>query len=334
VPAPEQRRLAQAALDDADLFDALTAAALAQSAVQASRPATGAAEHTAPRVRRRWPALAALGTLAAAVVLAVTYLRPAPRVPESPVASTNPPPAPVATPILLVARNATEAPAVFRTNVDGRRLPRAAGTVMEVHDGQIELDLGSIDGVTQGTQVTVWRNGAAHEVARVRISTVFRERSRGQLTGRGSVRKEDRVQVDPAVHVRALLEKATARDGEAAREMLELAVKAAGPTVSDDVRREAFDRLGASLNRLGVDQIKSGDYVGAERTLTRAQNYAEGATKVRVANNLAAVKALQGDRAAAESLYRLALSLAGDSPQLDTERTSIQNNLNTVTTVR
>ena len=55
---------------------------------------------------------------------------------------------------------------------------------------------------------------------------------------------------------------------------------------------------------------------------------------MRVANNLAAVKALQGDRAAAESLYRLALSLAGDSPQLDSERTSIQNNLNTVTTVR
>jgi hypothetical protein len=54
---------------------------------------------------------------------------------------------------------------------------------------------------------------------------------------------------------------------------------------------------------------------------------AAGVTAVRVANNLAAVTALRGDVAAAESMYQSALTLAGTAPAYEPERRSIEQNL-------
>jgi len=81
------------------------------------------------------------------------------------------------------------------------------------------------------------------------------------------------------------------------------------------------------LNELGAVLIERGDYLEAERMLRRAQPYATGVAAAHLSNNLAALAALRGDRAAAESMYRSALALAGDAPELESDRRTIEKNL-------
>jgi len=362
----DQRRLAQAALDDGEVFDRVMAAAIAKSALESGVAAVDRPKDAGGETSRRrlWPVLVAAGAIAAALALAISYARPASRVAQpSPVARAAPSPAAIPMPILLTARSEAQTTPVFRTDEEVSRLPRDAGTVVDVHDGVVDLELGSLDGMTQGL-----------DVGGLRIATVFRERSRARVVGASTPNAGDRIVVAPAVHVRALIDQAAARraanDEATAEKLLALATNAAAaPSVPADLRRQSFEQLGIlahragrltdasralataadtldaapaaspseradTLNELGAVQIEQRDYGAAERTLASAQEHAAGATKMRVTNNLAAVKALEGDLAAAESLYRLALSVAGGAPQMASERASIERNLTAVTTAR
>src|SRR5262245_51949781 len=158
VSAEEQRRLARAALDDPELFDRLTAAGVAVTGVHAGMP-----ESSRSPSRGQIAAIAALAA-AAAIVLAVVYnarrAGPAPTVASGPVPKSTEPisPAPlIAPPVLLTARLETNTgPAgIFRTEEKPSREPRTSGTISSTADEVVPLDLGALDGLTQGLVVDV-----------------------------------------------------------------------------------------------------------------------------------------------------------------------------------
>jgi Tfp pilus assembly protein PilF len=391
LSAEEQRRLAQAALDDPELFDTLTAAAIVKETLASSsgsgsrqpvsRPAT--VPSTAGwRPRRTVIAFAS----AAALVLAVGYgwnvYKPGP--PPIPAASSRRvAPAPGAgtatarssapipgTPLLLTARldAAIERPGTtFRTGDATSRFPKQSGRVLSVADSDVDIDLGSLDGITEGSSLRAFHGqDDAGEIGRVSIRAVFREHSRGRSAS-GVVQAGDRVDLPPGVHVSAILAQAAARraagDAGAARALLDLAVsRAQAPEVPAGVRRRtlfqhgrlrhengaldeaerdfraATDQFDAApiappveraevLNELGAIEIERRDYGTARRTLQDAQAYATDAIRMRVMNNLGALAALGGDRAAAEDLYRQARARAGDSPALAADLQAIDTNL-------
>src|SRR5262249_11053325 len=81
----------------------------------------------------------------------------------------------------------------------------------------------------------------------------------------------------------------------------------------------AAQERAAVLNELGAIHIDRKEYVEAERVLRMAPP-TTGLAGVHIANNLAALAEMRGDRAAAESLYRSALDLAGTAAELEAER--------------
>jgi tetratricopeptide (TPR) repeat protein len=377
----EQRRLAQEALDDPELFDALTAAALTKAALE-TPTARDATRGVAVSRQGRRSAILAMLSAAAAVILAVAYGWT--RWSDRPAAPATAATAPVlvAPPVLLTARVDTGQTQTFRTEAVPVRLPKDTGTVVSVRDGVADVDIGALDGLKQDMDLRILRG--QRRVGLITTTAVFRERARGRV-GSGDVRSGDRVEVDPAVTASAILGQATARraagDIIGARELAARAVSLAdAASLPPDIRRRCLTELGkltheqgnlaeaarlfqqgldtfdaappASpaellaersellaersellaerselLNELGAVQIERRDFAGAERTLQSAQAVAVGRTRMRVANNLGALAALRGDRAAANGLYRSAASLAGDSPDLAADRQAIEKNL-------
>jgi hypothetical protein len=324
LPAAEQRRIAQAALDDPDLFELLTAAGVVTNSVDAknakapssvlnnSSVAPGA-PWTRPRV-----IVMTMVAAAAAIVLAVAIGRtrnaatPAPtgNVAQAPVI-----PAAIPPPLLLTARLDAASQPAFRTDAGTSRLPRQTGTIVSVHDGEVDLDLGSLDGLKQGSELrAVHGREDARNGSRVTITVVFRERSRGRLAAGVQVQAGDRVDVAPAVHVSAILEQAAARsaagDLPGARRLAQLAVsRARTADVSADVRRRSLDQLG----RL---EHEAGDLDASAPLLAEAADefdIAPPATpdeRAGVLNELGAIRIEQRDFAAAERTLQSARSFA------------------------
>jgi hypothetical protein len=273
---------------------------------------------------------------AAATIIAVVSIdrststpAPPPTAPSSPSASATTAAAPSADAsqpaLLLTARLgdlAGRSSPEFRAPADSSRAPKGSGVVVGIDNSEVAIDLGSLDGLAKGSQVQILRPGASTP-ARLTIATVFRERSRGRPVSPDAVQAGDRVEVPSALQLSALLEHALSRiaagDADAARAAARQAV-AVSSLVSDASSTDAMNELAAVL-------ITSRDYMDAESLLRRAQMYATGVTAVRVANNLAVVTALRGDRAAAESMYRSALALAGTAPEYDSARRAIEKNL-------
>jgi len=324
LPAEEQRRLALAALDDPDLFDSLTASGAVVTALRARRGSPRPV-HAA--------ALAVLAS-AAAVLLAVVYWSRSPAAPPGSATTVRnttaeaPPPltALVEPPILLTAQLDAAAPSgTFRTEGAPRREPKAQGAVTSVTDQAVELDVGSLDGVSQGATFDVVRGTSSDSlVGRVAVTTVFRERARGHYVGGGRAAVGDRVVLDPGAQAAALLEAITARlasgDTAAARRLADRAAeRAQAAGVSPDLRARI-------MNERGAIQIADRDYAEAARSLETAQGLGSPTTNVRVTNNLGALAALRGDRAAAERYYHLARSLA-DASLTTAERAAIDKNI-------
>jgi hypothetical protein len=406
----EQRRLAQAALDDPDLFDALTAAGIVTASVTTdargeiqSPPRASDVPRTAPPASNRSQRLLWTGALgaAAAVLLAMWLTRP-PNGPASPggtssigsgAASGATPPASAVTgtrppgatpsagappagssaasvvPELLYARLAPESTAAFRTGGSDARDPRASGSIVSVADGEADIDLGAVDGLTRGSQLRIAGTGGA---AMLTVTTVFRDRARGTVAPADGARPGDRIDVPATLNVEALLNEAEARqsagDLAGSRSLAEQAVSRAQQTgFPAPLARRALERLGTIehqggaldsaagrlqaavaafdtapaataderaqvLNELGAIQIAQRDYAAAEQSLVEAEKSATGTTGIFVANNLAALAASRGDRAEAERLYRRALDLA-TGPGAATARAAIQRNLNQLASV-
>jgi hypothetical protein len=205
---------------------------------------------------------------------------------------------------------------------DTSRAPKSSGVVVGIDDGEVAIDLGSLDGLTKGSEVPVTHRGAS-TTARLTVTTVFRERSRGRIVSSDTVQVGDRVGLPADLQLSALLEHALSRiaagDADAARAVAKQAVAVS----SSAAGAESPD----AMNELAAVLINNRDYADAESLLLRAQMSATGLTAVRVANNLGALAATRGDVSTATSMYRSALTLARTTAEYESARSAIEQNL-------
>jgi hypothetical protein len=389
LSALEQRELAQSALDDPALFETLTAAALLRQAAREEAEPVSLAPTITPirRPSRTRVVLFVGGAMAAAAVLALVVVY---RSSSTTIGSDSPEtqrpignaPAESATanlhPIILTARlgesDGAAAPE-FRSVESGSRLPKISGLVTSNADGEVEIDLGSLDGLAKGSIVQIaGAPAAARSTGTLTITTVFREHARGRSASGPVPRVGDRVDVAPDVYVAALSDHVAARaasgDTASARALAGQAAEIVQTSnVSSGAGRLALyqaavldhaygsadsavrnlrlaaaqfestpvatrDERARILSALGAALIAQDNNDEAERTLRLAQPIATGRVGAHVANNLAALAARRGDRAAADSLYRSALAQAGNAPGLEAERRAIQSNLDALTSSR
>ena len=299
--SPEQSRdLALKALDDAELFDDLTAVALAKAAVA---PSARSALARWPRSAGVWIAVAA--GLAGVAITSKLIRRPvpAPRIPA--LAS-----------VLLAGGLEPRDSTVFRGAAPDSRDPRLEGHVVSVEDGTATVDLGTLDGLIKGSELELPGAGLA-------VEAVFRERAQAHISGTRKVRAGDQVRVPADAHVRALLDQVDARyargDLPAARSASQQAVQFA--------ESANLPQRPAAWNRLAVLLMLSGDYSAAGVPLRQAlaalprsdPAYAQSA------NNLAVLAELGNDWHRAAELYAEALAAAANVPE--TERRVIESNL-------
>jgi len=185
----ESRALAQKALDDHDLFDQLTSAALAKRGFAARA-----------RQQITWPRVAILAT-AAAIIAGVALYAPHQKPEQPPVAA-------IAAPPVLLARNGDSNAAVFRGPDTGGREPRASGSIGSITGATATIDLGSLDGLAKGAELDVSRDRQV--VGRIKLTTIFRDHSRGEIAGAAPIRAHDQVLVPPATQLRATLDQIAA----------------------------------------------------------------------------------------------------------------------------
>jgi len=266
LSAAESRELAQQALDDHDLFDELTFTALARRA-------------RAPRARKQitWPRMALLAT-AAAVVAGVALF--APQRKAGPVTSA---PAVFSPPVLL-ARNGDSNLESFRGVDAGSRESRATGSIRSVAAGTATINLGSLDGLAKGAEVDVTRGNEV--VGHLKLTTIFRDHSRGEIAHGGSIRVNDQIHVPPAARLRAVLDQiaATLARGEA-----EKAMGIAQQTPLERFEAELSDP--DDLNNAGVIAELHGDRSKAEDFYRRAlQTNPSGQDRQAIESNVARLK--------------------------------------------
>jgi hypothetical protein len=329
LSAAESRELAQGSLDNAELFDELTSSALAKAALE-RRP------KVIP-LRRKTRSVVIVSAAAAVVAaLSIYLLRPgstrresAPAVALTPALAHS---AKSGQPVLLTELLQQEpGSAIFRGDESNGRSPRPAGSIVSVNRGVGVIDLGSLDGLTKGDELDIYKDAASTAgIGRITLTAVFRERARGRVSG--DVRAGNTVRVAPAVHLNALLEQVSALnqrgDAEAAQKMAEQAARWADTTPA-----AAPSRRAAAWNVLAVFRLLRGDRDGAETQLRQARAAAPKSNPewARAANNLGVLAEMRGDRRAAESFYRDALNAIRAAPDAPpSERQAINTNLTRV----
>ena len=358
LTARESRELAQASLNDPELFAELTDCAIANAAL--ASPVVQTLHF--PRPGRRW--LIAAGAAAAVIVILIPLarsLRVRTAVPS--VALALDAAAKPGQPLLLshnlqAVATRTE---VFRAAALYSRPPRRDGSIGSVVHGVVTLDLGSLDGVVKGGTLEVLRGGG--NAARLQVTTVFRESARA-LAIEGMVKKADLVQVPPAAFFDALLQQVDAfSDGgdlTAARATAQQAI--AWAQENRIPAGNALERLGsleyrggqidaaekhyqaavdsnvdangvpAALNALGVIRLLRGDSHAAAELFTRALPQAQNALDyASIANNLGVIDEMRGDRHGAKQHYADALrALADRRPNNDQDGRAVAANADRV----
>ena len=342
----EARELAQEAVNNPELFAELTDVSLAKEAV-AAKPLPGS---RVIRFQRRAPWVAAAAAIAAGVTGTVLYVRSPRPIPRPALAFAAAAGQPGLLSRDLEPRRAEQAP-VFRGADGAGREPRVSGNIVAVDGTEATVNLGSLDGVEKGSALALEPAGSFEPI------TVFREQTRGRITGVPKVQKGSPVRMPPATHLRVLLEKVDAaigrgdpaaalRAAQAASEWAETAGVAA------EDRHRALSRLAAleyqagavdaaerhfqaaadPLN-LAVLRLQRGSYEGVEALLNAAVAASEktGVAYAQAVNNLGALAEVHGDRGKAKALYAEALrtlTAIADAPGRD--RQAIQRNLTRV----
>jgi hypothetical protein len=180
----ESRELARTALDNPELFEELTYTAVAREGV------------AQPKLRRTfWPRLMALAASVLVALLAPYLLRHS--------APTAPVTVAVAGPPVFLAHGG-DAAAQFRGADTESRVPRSTGAVTSIEDGAVTIDVGSLDGLAKDSDVEVVRDG--QPIGSLKLTTVFRERARGQAAPGLTVRPSDQIRVPPPLFLRAALD--------------------------------------------------------------------------------------------------------------------------------
>lgn len=304
-PATDDRKLAQSALDDEDLFDTLVA-----------RGALGATTK-APNVRKHrtmgWAGVAAV----AAGLLTFFVLRPHPTTVQAPphVAISKP----AVAPTILLTSALQPAPSakapVFRGINVTSRAPKSDGTILSIEDRVATVNLGAIDGLAKGSELLG---------GRIVISTVFRDRARARIVGEG-IQVNDAIRVPASLHLRAVLQQVDALaakgDLKTAREVARNAIASGSPGET----RQLLQRLAALDYQAGAPDAAREHYEVAVNNFDQPP----AASATEQAMTLASYGALllmKGDRARADELLQKALAKSTD-PAL---RSQILNNLGAV----
>jgi Flp pilus assembly protein TadD len=346
----EERDLVQAALDDPELFDLLTTAGLVNGALRVEAAASTTLHTPRPNTRRNsflvGAGLAAAAAVATAVMVSV--MRPR-EVIESPPTATSTPGGAVSSqrateiavntpPVFLSAllSGGTTAQTEFRAATAPDRLPKEVGMIVSSTAGIVEVDLGAVDGLSNGSLLTVVGGpGVAPPVARLTVTTVFRDRARGQIPTGVSLPAKTRVKVDAGDHLLALSEQIGARisrgETDAAQRLASQALPIAQSAATrGDARRAALTQLAALAHR-------TGDTAAAERHLDAAAEAFENppaaspSERAEILNALGLAAAARGDLASAENSLTRAQAVA---PGSSTVAVQIANNLGAVAALR
>jgi hypothetical protein len=389
----EEREIAQAALQDGELFDALMTASTTHAALRlegagerAAVPVT-AVGNRAVRFLRTPVGRGVLAAAAAAIIVVV--VSPIARRTAAP--STPSAPAPASQPLRPIAPSAPDLPAptfltahledlagtataAFRAAPSPSRPPNAEGAITSVREHEAWAALGSVDGVTQGAVLQIFRGrDRTNSIGSITANAVFRDRMRGSTTT-ASPRPGDVAVLPPRLVVAALHQRmvsliaageiAAARaTGDRAAALLQ------APDVPVSDKRGVLALLGALERRSGsvdraVEHLRAAAALfdgpartaagertdtltelaaalaeahqgeAASQALRLAQTTASGAAAGRIENNLGAVAAMRGDREAAAALYQSALRSLGRTPATADERRAIEKNLADLTAVR
>ncbi len=319
------RKVAHQALEDPDLFDAL----VAQGALEASlrSPAVRAAL-AAPSRRKQWAI--ALSAVAAAWLLVIVVWRsvvshqfhepaeqaraippknvPKPAVLPSLAAGNN-------RPLLLASElspaRSADAP-VFRAGGAPSREPQSSGTITALENGEATVNLGSLDGLTKGT-----------ELGPIVITTVFRDHARGKVASGSAIHVNDRISIPPSIHLAAVLRQVNALaaggDLTQARALAGTAL-AAG---SSGETRALLERLAALDYQAGATDVAREHYESAANNFY-APPRASASEQAATLNSLGALYLLRGDSASAAKPLNQAASQTGIDPDLHAQ---ILNNL-------
>ena len=310
----EARALAQESLDSGALFDELTDAALAKAALNRHTVRTA----SVIRIRRKMAVIA--GGLAAAAAFVLISLPHRPSMPGPSLKPVLELSANARQPVLLaIGLHPASAP-VFRGGEPDSRAPQAAGSIVSIEDGHANIDLGSLDGLANGSGLQVFRG--SDSVGRLHVTTVFRDRARASVIEGKQLRPKDEVHIGGADHLNALLQQV---DAAFNRGDPDTAIKLAGEAVRwGESVAVSPGAMAVSWNQLAVLHMLRGEYDGAESLLRRAASAASQTDPVygQSRNNLGALAELRGERDKAAASYNDAL---GANP--GDQRRTVERNL-------
>ena len=304
----EQRALAQESLDSPALFDELTDAALAKSALNQS--AVRAANVI--RLRRKVALISASVAAAAAVIWFSLPQRPSTGRPNiKPVLELS---ANASQPVLLASGLHPASAPVFRGGEPDSRAPQAVGAILSVEDATANINLGSLDGLATASDLRVFRGSDA--VGRLQLTAVFRDHARARIVEGKGLRPKDEVRVGAEDHLNALLQRVEAafNRGEA-----DTAVKLSEEAVHwGESAAVSLATMAVSWNQLAVLHMLRGEYNSGEALLLRAAAAVSrtdpGYSQIK--NNLGVLAEFRGDRDKAAAIYQDALNAnPGDQRQ-------------------
>ncbi len=227
LSAEESRGLAEKALGDHNLFAELTSTAIARTELPNLR-----------RAKRIWPRIAMFAAAAAVILGVILYTAQRKSRPVRLDAAISAPP-------ILLARNADSNPAAYRGADTESRESRATGSIESIAGGIATIDLGSVDGLAKDSEVDVVRAGEA--IGKARLTTVFRDHSRGEIAHGSPIRVSDQVRVPPVARLRAELDQI---DAAMARGKAEKAM-----SIAQQASVEGFDpdlSRAEDLNNAGI----------------------------------------------------------------------------------
>jgi hypothetical protein len=271
-----------------------------------------------PVRKRRW--LLPVGVAVATIAVVGVYWMLAPGSVLPPVIDAEEAPG---HPVLLAAgfaqaRGVDKLPPFRSADSSGRGL-QANGIVTSIDDGQSMINLGSLDGLSTGSQVQVYRDlQSTDPIARLSVTAVFRERARAKPADDRPVKVNDHVRVSGVEFLHAMLEHvdgyALRDDLTAAREMAERAITwCESAKVSVGERRRAVERLGAIQFRAGMAVEAESQFRWVVENLN-APPAAAAEEQAEAWNSLAVLHLLKGERKDAQRLLdhvHLAAGVAG-----------------------
>ncbi|HEY3840900.1 MAG TPA: hypothetical protein VGL72_30215 [Bryobacteraceae bacterium] len=143
------------------------------------------------------------------------------------------------------------------------RTSRTTGAVTAVEDGNVIIDLGSLDGLTQGSEVEIVR--ASHPVGRLTLTTIARDGARGPLPPKLAVEPKDGVRVSEQAVLRTTLDQIDA--------LISRGNTGAARRLAEQAHTEITDPASltfADWNNLGVIAELHGHPTNARMLYTRA----------------------------------------------------------------